>query len=68
VDRCADLAMDGVNVRIARTPQGDEAKVEAALLERAHLLGDKGLGKARIAFEDEGDRGRPALGQAGYQA
>ena len=68
VDWGADLAMNGMGVRIARAPQSDETNVEAALLERAHFLGDKGLGKARIAFEDEGDRGSRALWQAGDQA
>jgi hypothetical protein len=53
--RRPDFPVDGMDMRIGRSPQGDEADVEAPLFERVHFLRDEGFGKAGIALEDEGD-------------
>src|SRR5262249_32725106 len=59
----AGLAMNRVDRAVGRTAKRDDAEVEAALLESADLLGNEGLGEARIALEDDGDRRAVTRGQ-----
>ncbi len=60
--RRRDLVMDRMGRAVGRTPQRDDEERQAALLERANLLGNEGLGQPRIAFEHE-CRGRGFGGQ-----
>ena len=52
IRRCSSWTLPSVGLA-----QGDDEDIEPQRLQGQDLLGDEGLGQARVALEDEGDAG-----------